>query len=150
MLAGFSLAVVVAVSIQSASAQNPLLPQPSVSIPMDQLGAVAGKQYQGDGLSVMTTPDGVRLRCAFQRLEGLATSEELWLGSTADNSAGERFRVMAVATGRTTDFDCGDIFARQRVSGFVNVTDNVARFFRRSKMARSPSPAFLPFTSTSL
>ena len=71
---------------------------------MDQLGAVAGKQYQGDGLSVAATPDGARLRCAFQRLEGQVTRDGLWLRSTADGSSGERFRVRAVAVGRIDDF----------------------------------------------
>jgi hypothetical protein len=74
----------------------------SAPIPMDQLGAVAGKQYQGDGLSVSVTPDGARLRCAFQRLEGQVTREGLWLSSTADGSSGERFRVMAMEVGRIT------------------------------------------------
>ena len=55
----------------------------SAPIPVDQFGAVAGKQYQGDGLSVVATPDGVRLRCVFQRLEGEVTNEGLWLSSTA-------------------------------------------------------------------
>jgi len=63
---------------------------------MDQLGAVAGEQYQGDGLSVSATPEGARLRCAFQRLEGQVTREGLWLSSTADASSGERFRVVAM------------------------------------------------------
>ncbi len=69
-------------------------------IPMDQLGAVAGKQYQGDGLSVAATPEGARLRCVFQKLEGEATPEGLWLTSTSDAARGERFRVVARAVGR--------------------------------------------------
>jgi hypothetical protein len=50
-------------------------------IPMNQLGAVAGKQYEGDGLSVSAVPrsGSARLRCVFQRLEGEATAEGLWL-----------------------------------------------------------------------
>lgn len=76
----------------------------SAPIPMDQLGAVAGKQYQGDGLSVSATPEGARLRCAFQRLEGQATRDGLWLSSTADNASGERFRVMAMEVGRADEF----------------------------------------------
>src|SRR6188472_3490419 len=85
-------------------------------IPIEKLGAVASKQYQGDGLSIIPTPDGARLRCAFQRLEGLATHEGLWLSSTADNSSGERFRVMAVAVGRTPDFGFGNLGSRQELS----------------------------------
>jgi hypothetical protein len=44
-------------------------PSKSEPIPMDQIGALAGKQYQGDGLSVVATPEGARLRCVFQKLE---------------------------------------------------------------------------------
>ncbi len=82
----------------------------SAPIPMDQLGAVAGKQYQGDGLSVIATPDGARLRCAFQRLEGQVTREGLWLSSTADNNSGERFRVMAMQVGRCNSSAQADEF----------------------------------------
>jgi len=45
---------------------------------MDQIGAVVGKQYQGDGLFVAATPEGARLRCVFQKLEGEAL-RGLWL-----------------------------------------------------------------------
>ena len=72
-------------------------------IPMDQLGAAAGKQYQGDGLSVTATPAGARLRCVFQRLEGEVTDEGLWLSSTAEGAKGERFRVVAVGVGRSRE-----------------------------------------------
>jgi hypothetical protein len=77
---------------------------------MDQLGAVAGKQYQGDGLSVSATADGARLRCAFQRLEGQVTREGLWLSSTADGSPGDRFRVRAINVGRVVSGAPGEDF----------------------------------------
>jgi hypothetical protein len=128
-------------------------------IPMNQLGAVAGKQYQGDGLSVRATATGAELRCAFQRLEGEVTAEGLWLRSTADNSSGERFRVRAVAVGRefgdqhadwfgvTPSGGPGRVNAEFRTmglgnlfpfaeavslpgAGLVNVTDQVAQFLR--------------------
>ena len=99
-----NLAVAVWLAALSAGAQSPRdnspAANPSAPIPMDQLGAVAGKQYQGDGLSVAATPDGARLRCAFQRLEGEVTRDGLWLRSTAGEVQGERFRVMAVEVGR--------------------------------------------------
>ena len=83
------------------AAQSPAAaPARSEPIPMDQIGAVAGKQYQGDGLSVTATPEGARLRCVFQKLEGEATREGLWLTSTVTNTMNERFRVKAVAVGR--------------------------------------------------
>ena len=72
----------------------------SAPIPLDQLGAVASKQYQGGGLSVTATTEGARLRCVIQQLDGEVTSEDLWLTSTTENANGERFRVVAVALGR--------------------------------------------------
>ena len=51
----------------------------SQAIPWSQLGAKAGADYQGDGLAVSPTAEGARLRCVFQRLEGEATHEGLWL-----------------------------------------------------------------------
>ena len=64
------------------------------------LGARATAQYAGEGLSVTQSPSGaVRLRCDFQKLEGEATSEGLWLSSTAPGAA-SRFRVVAAAVGR--------------------------------------------------
>jgi len=80
------------------------------AIPWSDLGAQAGAQYLGDGLSITATEDGAWLRCVFQRLEGHATSEGLWLTSTdaAQRVAGslpltdghDRFRVTARAFGR--------------------------------------------------
>src|SRR6266852_237580 len=72
----------------------------SEPIPMDQIGAVAGKQYSGDGLAVAATPNGAGLRCVFQRLEGEATREGLWVVSTVTNGVNDRFRVVATAVGR--------------------------------------------------
>jgi len=102
-----SLAIAMLLSAVLVTTQTPLAASStnsqSAPIPLDQLGALAGKQYQGDGLSVTATPDGARLRCVFQRLEGQATSEGLWLTSTAENAKRARFRVVAVALGRTAE-----------------------------------------------
>ncbi len=98
-LAAVAWLAVLPVGAQSPRDNSPAAKQAAL-IPMDQLGAVAGKQYQGDGLSVAATPDGARLRCAFQRLEGEVTRDGLWLRSTAGEAQGERFRVMAVEVGR--------------------------------------------------
>src|SRR5437867_3176974 len=65
-----------------------------------QLGAKAGANYQGDGLAVSPTAAGARLRCVFQRLEGEATREGLWLSSTVTNAVQDRLRVAAAAVGR--------------------------------------------------
>ena len=54
-------------------------PPPS---PFSDIGARATADYQGDALGVTATPDGARLRCGFQKLEGHATPEGLWLEST--------------------------------------------------------------------
>jgi len=101
-------------------------------IAMDQLGAVASQQVRGDGLSVTATPEGARLRCAFQKLEGLATLEGLWLSSTADSGNGERFRVLAASVGRentklSTPNSPPSTLAR---TGKVIVIDQLVRFMR--------------------
>src|SRR5207249_6154085 len=71
----------------------------SEPIPMDRIGAVAGKQYSGDGLTVAAIPNSARLNCVFQRLEGEATREGLWLTSTVTNGVNDCFRVVATAVG---------------------------------------------------
>jgi hypothetical protein len=72
----------------------------AAAIPWDQVGAKAGADYHGAGLSVEGTGAGARLHCVFQRLEGEATGEGLWLVSTVTNRPGDRFRVVATAVGR--------------------------------------------------
>ncbi|MCO5052663.1 MAG: hypothetical protein M9920_10200 [Verrucomicrobiae bacterium] len=70
-------------------------------IPWDQIGAKAGADYQGDGLRVVAQGGNVKLNCVFQRLEGEATPEGLWLTSTVTNQVQDRFRVVAASLGRT-------------------------------------------------
>ena len=77
----------------------------TTAIPWSQLGAKAGADYQGDALAVIRTAEGARLRCAFQRLEGEATREGLWLTSTVIPPGGtvnDRFRLVAAEVGRVT------------------------------------------------
>src|SRR5262249_47317312 len=62
------------------TALNP--PHASQAIPWSQLGARAGADYQGDGLTVTPIAEGARFRCVFQRLAGEVTREGLWLTST--------------------------------------------------------------------
>jgi hypothetical protein len=69
-------------------------------IPSSQIGAKAGANYQGDGLAVSPSMQGAHLRCIFQRLEGEATREGLWLTSTHTEAVKDGFRVVAVAVGR--------------------------------------------------
>lgn len=70
------------------------------AIPWSQIGAKAGADYKGDGLAVTASSEGARLRCVFQKLEGEATSEGLWLSSSVTNMESDRFRVVAAAVGR--------------------------------------------------
>jgi len=74
--------------------------QTNAPIPWDQIGATAGANYQGDGLTVSVTASGARLHCVFQRLDGEATREGLWLTSTVPDQPNDRFRVTAIAVGR--------------------------------------------------
>ena len=74
------------------------------AIPFDEIGAAAGKQYSGNGLAATATKTGAWLNCVFQKLEGDATSEGLWLTSTVTNTVKYRFRVKAMAVGRETSF----------------------------------------------
>src|SRR5262249_30169601 len=69
--------------------------------PWSQIGAKAGADYKGEGLAVAATESGARLRCVFQRLEGEATPEGLWLTSTITTTT-DRFRVMVTEVGRVT------------------------------------------------
>ena len=69
------------------------------AISWGQIGAKAAADYRGDGLSVAATAAGARLHCVFQRLDGEATGQGLWLVSTVTNPPGDRFRVVATAVG---------------------------------------------------
>jgi hypothetical protein len=61
----------------------------------------ASPKYSGDALAVFVSENStVRLRCAFQRLEGEVTSQGLWLASTAPGLANDRFRVTGDYLGR--------------------------------------------------
>ena len=75
----------------------------SRTIPWNEIGAKAGADYKGDGLTVTATESGARLHCVFQRLDGEATPEGLWLTSTLTNTVSDRFRVIAMAVGRKAD-----------------------------------------------
>src|SRR5437867_1979941 len=81
------------------------LSQPSQ--PTSQIAAKAGADYKGDGLAVIPTAEGARLRCVFQRLEGEATREGLWLTSTVTNAVNDRFRIVATAVGRAASRGAG-------------------------------------------
>jgi hypothetical protein len=89
LLAALALALTVPVSAQT----------PPPTIPFPDIGARATAGYQGEALGVTATANGARLRCGFQKLEGRATPEGLWLEST--KPGGGRLRLVAVAVGRS-------------------------------------------------
>ncbi|MEI6566017.1 MAG: hypothetical protein WCR20_05045, partial [Verrucomicrobiota bacterium] len=97
--------------------------QNAAPIPLDQIGAVAQKQYSGDGLSVTAMKDGALLRCVFQRMNARATAEGLWITSTTDKAQGQPFRVMACTVGRGN----GETLSP---SGMVEMADELVRFGR--------------------
>src|ERR1039458_3811945 len=87
-------------NLAAAAAESADTPPAKTSIPWSQLGAKAGADYQGNGLAVSPAVGGARVRCVFQRLEGEATREGLWLTSTVTNAVNDRFRVSASTVGR--------------------------------------------------
>ena len=78
------------------------------AIPWNQIGAKAGASYQGDGLAVTLTGSSAHLHCVFQRLDGEAATEGLWLTSTVINTVSDRFRVTAMEVGRKRATDIFD------------------------------------------
>ena len=103
----------------AADSADPAPARTSQAIPWSQIGAKAGADYQGDGLAVSPTVDGARLRCVFQRLEGEATREGLWLTSTVIPPSGtvnDRFRVVAATVGRQSSMAGDDVTSGVRPS----------------------------------
>ena len=97
---GVGLAAVVLASLGLAHKAQADIAPGKTSITWSQIGAKAGAEYKGDGLVVSSTPDGAQLRCVFQRLEGEATREGVWLTSTVTNTVNDRFRLVAASVGR--------------------------------------------------
>jgi len=102
------------------AAETPPHEQTVSSVSWNQIGAKAGADYHGDGLSVTPTTDGARLHCLFQRIDGTATPEGLWLTSTIANQPGDSFQVTATAVGER-------LLPRQ---GKVTMHDRTVRFAR--------------------
>ena len=102
---------------------------PPVAIPFSDVGARAIAGYQGDALGIKATADGARLRCGFQKLEGHATPEGLWLESAA--AGGGRLRLSAIALWRaglsTLNPQPSTVLP---ATGKVSVADNLVRFAR--------------------
>jgi hypothetical protein len=119
---------------------------PLAAIPFADIGARAPAGYQGDALSVTATTEGARLRCGFQKLEGHATPEGLWLESTKPGATG-RLRLIVIALSRDssrarecalTEPDVLELIAPTDVGGYsalaasgkVSVDDKLVRFTR--------------------
>jgi hypothetical protein len=149
----YSVVLVLLLVPVANAASSPAKPdcQTNVPIPWDQIGAKAGADYRGDGLTVASTASGARLHCVFQRLDGEATAEGLWLTSTVTNTMRDRFQVKAASLGRAKDFgvgvpdrtvesgnqvfrsDCGDTSPQPKtlpVAGKVSIAGQTVRFNR--------------------
>jgi hypothetical protein len=111
------------------SATSPLAPR---SIPLEQLGAEAQKQYGGGDISITPIPGGAKLRAMMQDLEAEANSEGLWLISTADEDKGRpnRFRVRAMEVGRGKSPAVDQAGTVLTPTGTVRCTKDAAVFTR--------------------
>ncbi|MGV3663811.1 MAG: hypothetical protein ACO1TE_26810 [Prosthecobacter sp.] len=69
------------------------------AIPLSQVGAEATANYQGEALGITPSSTGATLRCGFQKLDGRASEQGLWLASTEPGGS-EEFRIVAQAFGR--------------------------------------------------
>lgn len=138
-LGGRCLATLLWVTTLPVGAQAPPTVPVSQSISPVQLGSVATKQFQGEGLSVSATPDGAQLCCAFQKLEGKLTETGLWLRSITHEANTRYFQVRARSITRN-DSDGNQVLATilpgwpidAKLSdvGTVEVTRQCARFIR--------------------
>jgi hypothetical protein len=121
--------------------------KPPATIPFSEIGAKATTSYQGDALGVTAAADGARLRCGFQKLEGHATAQGLWLESTTLGGAAGKLHLVATAIYRDgsrarqcalTGSLSSEIIAPTAVGGYtalartgtVQVAERVVRFIR--------------------
>ncbi|MCX6924103.1 MAG: hypothetical protein NT154_12970, partial [Verrucomicrobia bacterium] len=138
---GLTVAILALTLVGPARTENS-----SVPIPFSEIGAKATADYKGDALGITATSGGARLRCGFQKLEGRATTQGLWLESTAPGGSG-RFRLTAAALwreanrardGALTAAGTRGIGAPTGVGGYtvleatgmVEVADKLVRFTR--------------------
>ncbi|MBC8001046.1 MAG: hypothetical protein H7X97_00545, partial [Opitutaceae bacterium] len=121
-----SILVFIALGKASPVLAQDAAPKPTTPIPWSELGARAGADYQGEGLSVKPSATGAQLNCVFQQLTGEATSEGLWLVSMATDESHERFRVVASSMWREMTRPATPLPR----TGTVEVADKVVRFIR--------------------
>ena len=133
----FSVLILVAglLAMRVAQAADMAATNTHSAIPWNEIGAKAGANYNGDGLAVTPTESGARLHCVFQRLDGEATPEGLWLTSTVTNTVSDRFRVRAMKVERTApmatfDFQNPESSIPLADAGEVTVSGQTVRFSR--------------------
>ena len=117
-------ALVLALTVPARAETQP------AAIPFSAIGARATADYRGDALGITATADGARLRCGFQKLEGHATPEGLWLESSKPGGAG-RLRLTATALCRAglSTLNSQPSTALP-ATGTVSVQDKLVRFIR--------------------
>ena len=125
-----------------AAAEDSLAAPARTSTRFTQIGAKAAKDYRGNGLGVIPTSSGARLRSVSQGLEGEATSEGLWLTSIATSMVKDCFGVSACSVGRASgSFQPSGLRAAKPAedgtpnellprTATVQVVDNMVRFTR--------------------
>ena len=112
----------------AVSPTDPSQPAEAKPIPWSEIGAKAGAQYSGDGLSVSTDARGrLRIRCVFQRMEGEITAEGLWLTSTtSEGSAPDRPRLSALMLAEPSTMDFPDLGLAQMASASLTSVSPVS------------------------
>ena len=106
------------------------------AIPWNEIGPKARRRPPGRRAGRVEKAGSVaRLHCVFQRLDGQATPEGLWLTSTVTNSVNDRFRVTAMEVGRTTanttfNFPSPESNIPLAYSGEVSVCGQIVRLSR--------------------
>ncbi len=93
---------------------------------LNQAALMAGKEYSGEGLTITATPNGARVRCVMQKLEGEITCEGLWLTSSIAGAERDHFSVVGRALGR----EGKNHLAAIPDKGDVAVEGKLARFIR--------------------
>jgi hypothetical protein len=114
--------------LEFANAHSPPLSLSAKSMHIVEFGAATGQQNFNDDLAVTAAEDGARLRCMDQRIEGMATTEGLWLTSTAPECPGDKLRILTAEISRAGQEGWGD--GVLVAVGAIEVTDHVARFIR--------------------
>ena len=131
----YALCLVLFLPIGAIQAADKAATNTPSAIPWNEIGAKAGADYKGKGLAVTPIARGAQLHCVFQRLDGEATPEGLWLTSTVNSTPSARFRVMALEVGRkaakaTINSPASESSVRLAGTGNVTMCGQKVRFNR--------------------